>query len=75
MYLAHLSLIDQIAIGIQNFAFTSVRDFIVNPDNLDKIPTFQGYVIQERKLFVEAAIWGRSRMKNTCSLYVQVHKK
>jgi hypothetical protein len=42
MYLAHLSLIDQIAIGIQNFAFTSVRDFksnspifILNPDNLD----------------------------------------
>ncbi len=25
--------------------------------------------------FVEAAIWGRLRMKNTCSLFVQIHKK
>jgi hypothetical protein len=25
--------------------------------------------------FVKAVIWGRSRMKNTCSLFVQVHRK
>ncbi len=27
------------------------------------------------KGFVKVEIWGRSRMKNTCSLFVQVHKK
>jgi hypothetical protein len=25
--------------------------------------------------FGEATIWGRSRMKNICSLFVQVHRK
>jgi hypothetical protein len=25
--------------------------------------------------FVEAMIWGRSRMKNICSLSVQIHRK
>jgi hypothetical protein len=27
------------------------------------------------KGFVEAVIWGRSKMKNICSLFVQVHRK